>query len=395
MAPHRPQSTSASREADVLRTTESVGPQRGIRMPSRRLRFAVKSLLRIFARPMKSDSGRGGPVVHPYRGYGTHREAFLMGRVFRQVGLAHVIPRRGALRDAADVTRRLARRGFADAEVRIRLGDNSATVTTDHDGYFDVRLPLDIPLDEHVSWHRAELEVITADRDNVLSRADVYIPPPHTDLMVISDIDDTVMYTGVADKLRMLYRLFVEKAHRRTAFPGVAELYQALHAGTAGDSRRPILYVSRGPWSIYEVLEAFFQLNHIPVGPILFLREWGISWRHPWPRRAEDHKYDLITQMLTLFDTLPCVLIGDSGQHDPEIYTRIVKEHPDRVKTIYIRRVDRKPDREAAIARLREEIEHTDCELLLSDDSAAMAVHAHDRGYISETGLEAVRQASR
>lgn len=398
MAAHRRQSTPASQEAGALRAASAasdVGSRGGMARVGRRLHVIAKSLLRLFARPMKSDRGEGGPVVHPYRGYGSHHEAFLMGRVFRQVGLARVIPRRGALRDAADVTRRLARRGFADAEVRIRLGENSATVTTDHDGYFDVRLPLDVPLDEHVSWHRAELEVITPDRENVRTRADVYIPPPNTDLMVISDIDDTVMHTGVADKLRMLYRLFVEKAHRRTAFPGVAEFYQALHAGTAGAARRPILYVSRGPWSIYEVLEAFFQLNHIPVGPILFLREWGISWRHPWPRRAEDHKYDLITQMITLFGDLPCVLIGDSGQHDPEVYTRIVKENPGRVKAIYIRRVDRKTDRETAIARLRDEIEHTDCELLLSDDSAAMAAHAHERGYISETGLHAVRQASR
>jgi phosphatidate phosphatase APP1 len=29
-----------------------------------------------------------------------------------------------------------------------------------------------------------------------------------------------------------------------------------------------MLYVSRGPWSIYEVLERFFRRHRIPVGPI-------------------------------------------------------------------------------------------------------------------------------
>jgi phosphatidate phosphatase APP1 len=32
-----------------------------------------------------------------------------------------------------------------------------------------------------------------------------------------------------------------------------------------------MLYVSRAPWGIYEVLEEFFDLNGIPTGPILFL----------------------------------------------------------------------------------------------------------------------------
>lgn len=35
-------------------------------------------------------------------------------------------------------------------------------------------------------------------------------------------------------------------------------------------------YVSRGPWGIYEMLDEFFHVHEIPVGPILFLREWGV-----------------------------------------------------------------------------------------------------------------------
>ncbi|QJQ97072.1 DUF2183 domain-containing protein [Halomonas sp. PA5] len=343
---------------------------------------------------MKRDRGRGGVVIHPYRGYGSQQEAFLMGRVFRQASLGQVIPRRGALRDTADVIRRIARRGLADVAVRVTLGDNVITVTTDRDGYFNAHLPLDHLLPGQQTWHQAELHV-EALNESVSSFAEVYIPPPDTDLVVISDIDDTVMFTGVADKLRMLYRLFVEKAHHRTAFPGVAAFYQALYVGHDGEARRPILYVSRGPWSIYEVLETFFQLNRIPVGPILFLREWGLSWRHPWPRRAEEHKYELITRMLALFEDMPCVLIGDSGQHDPEVYTRIVKEYPERVKAIYIRSIDQRANRERAIDKLRDEIRHIDCELLLAADSGAMAEHAHRLGYISASGLQQVHEDAR
>ncbi|SFU64609.1 App1 family protein [Halomonas korlensis] len=352
----------------------------------------VKRLARTFAKPMKRDYGHGGMMVHPYRGYGSPKQVFLMGRVFRQARLGRMIPRRGMLRDTADVVRRIARRGHADASVLVRLGDNSITVMTDRDGYFDVHLPLTNGLPTETSWHWAELYVTAENETPVRTTVEVFVPMPATDMLVISDIDDTVMFTGVADKLRMLYRLFVEKPHRRTAFPGAASLYQALHRGADEQAQRPIIYVSRGPWAIYEVLETFFQLNRIPVGPILFLREWGISLRHPWPRRAEDHKRDLIARMLALFEDVPCILIGDSGQHDPEVYTRIVEANPDRIEAIYIRRVDSKPDRERAIQQLREQIRHTRCELVLAPDSTLMAEHAHAKGYISSYGVDAVRR---
>jgi phosphatidate phosphatase APP1 len=354
----------------------------------------LRRLLRNAARPMKRDRGRGGYVVHPYRGYGSRHEAFLMGRVFRQTSLGERIPRYGVLRDLADIVRRLLRHGLPEVTVKVRLGDNVTTVTTDRDGYFDVHLPLQHPLPREATWHHADLHVVMPGAEPVHSFAEVYVPQVGADLLVISDIDDTVMYTGVANTLRMVHRLFVKQAHQRMAFPGAAALYQALHAGRSGNAKRPILYVSRGPWSIYEMLEEFFQLNRIPVGPILFLREWGISLRKPWPRRAEDHKYDMIKHMLSMRDELPCVLIGDSGQHDPEVYAQIVHEYPERIRAVYIRRVERRSERERAIKALRDEIRYTGCDLVLAEDSMDMAQHAFSQGLISSAGLEKVRQAS-
>ena len=98
-------------------------------------------------------------------------------------------------------------------------------------------------------------------------KAQIFIPPASCRYVVISDIDDTVMQTGVANKLRMLWRLFVEDAQSRVAFPGVGALYRALHAGASGDEQNPMLYVSRAPWGIYEVLEEFFDPAWHPGRP--------------------------------------------------------------------------------------------------------------------------------
>jgi phosphatidate phosphatase APP1 len=209
--------------------------------------------------------------------------------------------------------------------------------------------------------------------------------------VVISDIDDTVVQTGIANKLLMMWRLFVEEARSRLAFPGVATLYRALHGGVSGHDGNPMLYVSRAPWGTYDVLEEFFHIHAIPVGPVLFLREWGVTWTSPLPRKAEEHKEDLINRMLALYRDLPFVLIGDSGQHDPEIYSRIVERHPGRVLAVFIRDVSRDPARIEDIERLAVAVSAAGSSLVLAADSVAMAEQAARLGLVPQDTPHLVR----
>lgn len=360
----------------------------------RPIRKAARKLLHLAARPMKSDRGRGGVVVHAYRGYGSHSEVFVMGRVFRQPSLGLPAPEGTLTRDLVDVLRRGVRWGVKHVDVTLTLNGNCQAVTTDRDGYFDIHMAIDQPLPTEQSWHNGVLDIVMRDENAVCSEVEIYIPPTTVDLVVISDIDDTVMYTGVANKLKMMYRLFFKKADQRTAFPGVSAFYRALFSGAGGQCQRPMLYVSRGPWSLYEMLEEFFQSNDIPVGPILFLREWGLTLQRPLPRRAEDHKAKLIEQMLSLYDDLPFVLIGDSGQHDPEVYAQIVRDYPGRITAIYIRNVNHDASRDAAITELADSVHDDGCKLVLAANTATMAEHAYAHGLISALGLDAVREDS-
>lgn len=152
-----------------------------------------------------------------------------------------------------------------------------------------------------------------------------------------------------------------------------------------------IVYVSRGPWAIYDVLDRFFRLHRIPVGPVLFLREWGMTLQRPLPPPAKEHKIELIHAMLNVHRDLPFVLIGDSGQRDPEIYANVVRKYPGRIRTIYIRNVGSgSPERRQAIAALNSEVAKTGAEMLLADDSFAMARHAASTGLISSRALAGV-----
>ena len=349
---------------------------------------AFRKTLELLARPVWRAVGRGGFVVQPYRGYGSGEEVFLIGRVFRQ-------PRFGARAREGTVSgqlvaiaRRLLRWGVAGATLKVGFCGASKRVTTDRDGYFRVHLQPAVPPPADRLWH--EMTIVLVEPAAVAAAGEIFVPPAACRYVVISDIDDTIVETGVANKARMLWNLFMRGPHSRVAFPGVAALLQALHRGVSGAEANPMLYVSRGPWSIYEILDEFFNLHAIPIGPILFLREWGLTLQSPLPRRAEDHKLELIRNMLALYRDLPFIMIGDSGQRDPEIYARIMREHPGRVRAIYIRNVSRDPVRRRAIEDLALEVVAAGSSLLLAADSMAMAEHAVGHGLIPAEARSAV-----
>ena len=346
---------------------------------------AFRKALRLLARPVSRAAGQGPFVLQPYRGYGSRDEVFLIGRVFRQPTFGRSVHEGTPGRHLIDIARGILRRGIAGATLAVRFCGAEQQVATDRDGYFRIHMRPARPPPADRLWHPMSLELTEPAR--VEAEGELYVPPAACRCVVISDIDDTVMYTGVASKARMLWRLFMQGPRSRVAFPGMAALLRGLHHGPSGDEINPMLYVSRGPWSLYEVLDEFFNLHRIPIGPLLFLREWGLTLQRPWPRRAKDHKLELIRNMLDLYCDLPFVLIGDSGQHDPEIYARVVHEHPGRVLGIYIRDVSRGADRRRAIENLALEVAGAGSNLLLAADTLAMARHAAEHQLVSEDTL--------
>ena len=123
----------------------------------------------------------------------------------------------------------------------------------------------------------------------------------------------------------MALRVLFSNAHTRMPFAGVGALYRALEKGH-GEEHNPIFYVSNGPWNLHDLLVEFFRLNEIPLGPI-YLRDWGthlLLARKP----TGTHKRMQIGQIMSFFPDVPVVLIGDSGEHDPEIFLDVVEGVP-------------------------------------------------------------------
>ena len=144
---------------------------------------------------------------------------------------------------------------------------------------------------------------------------------------IISDVDDTILETGVQRVRRMVVQTFTGSSLTRTAFPGSVELYQDLAAGV-----NPVFYVSSSPWNLYSFLVAFLRHRGFPLGPVL-LRDLLGTWA------GREQKHDRIREVLDLYPDLPFVLMGDSGERDPEVYADIVRAYPGRILAVYIREV--------------------------------------------------------
>ncbi|MBW4969584.1 DUF2183 domain-containing protein [Croceibacter atlanticus] len=202
---------------------------------------------------------------------------------------------------------------------------------------------------------------------------EMLIPSESSKFGVISDIDDTLLETGVVSKLKwkVLVNSLFKHAENRMAFAGAATIYSKLHQGISGEEANPIFYVSNSPWNLYRYLEYFLKHNNFPKGPIL-LRDFRTPFDKT-KKRKESHKEHEIKNIIKTYPNKKFVLIGDAGEHDIDIYLDIVKHFPNRIKAIYIRTVNHKK-RMLRIQRLIKD--YTNVPVLLFQESKEVLVHA-------------------
>ena len=337
--------------------------------------------------------GRRDPIViHAYRGYGTNARVRLRGRVVEDEGIPLAGERDSALRNVLSAVRRFESDEVPGARVGVRFAGAVQELVTDAEGYFDTWIAPREALPGDKLWHDAALELL-APRDpanpSPAAVGRVLVPPATAKFGIISDLDDTVVQTGATDVRALIRSVFIANARTRLPFAGVATLYQALQAGGEGGQNNPVFYVSSSPWNLYDVLAEFLAIREIPEGPIM-LRDWGLSSRELLPTSHGSHKIDAIRDIIELYPTLPFLLIGDSGQEDPEIYREIVARYPSRILAIYIRNVTPGPARADRIRALAREVSEAHSELLLATDSGEVAAHALGRGWIDAASLERV-----
>lgn len=273
------------------------------------------------------------------------------------------------------------------ANLKIKLpNEEIIVVKTDDHGYFKVEAKIE-NIQNFVnedSWLKVE---VAYDASNIKRRiqnkniflAEVLIPSANVEYGVISDIDDTIIHTGVVSTLkwRLLYNTFFRSARKRKPLEGTANFYRLLHKGQSGDNTNPIFYVSHSPWNLYRYLELFLTQNGFPKGPIL-LRSFKTILKRK-SRGETSQKQKEIINLLNVYPNLSFILIGDSGEHDIDIYMEIAKEYKGRINAIYLRSVKHKKK----MLRVKSIIEHyKTTPIVLVEKTEQAIIHARKLGFI-------------
>ncbi|MCW2613913.1 MAG: hypothetical protein JWN08_907 [Frankiales bacterium] len=262
------------------------------------------------------------------------------------------------------------------ARVRVEVGGRTAVVIADREGYANALLQ-DVPLEP--GDHTVTFTPVEPPGEP--THGVVHVPHPASTLAVVSDIDDTIIDSGISRGiLATLTTALLRDAGTRVPLPGAPELYRALAAGASDGAAPPFFYLSTSPWNLLDVLQGFLHRHGFPVGPLL-LTDWGPGHASLLRVGTQQHK---LTALRLLAGALPrarFVLVGDSGQQDAPVYAAFAAEHPGRTAAVYIRRADaRNPAAEQRLDLAARSLADAGVPFVASDDSAAMLRHAREHG---------------
>ncbi|MGI9176597.1 MAG: phosphatidate phosphatase App1 family protein [Pirellulales bacterium] len=246
-------------------------------------------------------------------------------------------------------------RRVANQRIRITLGDRIIDAgLSDRSGHFQTLVDFDD--DFAATWSRLQATgcmidytATSMDSDGgdemvAASTGTIHLVPAEG-TSVISDIDDTVKFTNVADRRELLRNTLVREF---IPVDGMPEVYQRWQQSGA-----IFHYVSSSPWQLSDCLCRFLGAVGLPAGSMhlkLFrLKDSTPLGRLPSRKRG---KRRTIERIMDDFPARRFVLVGDSGERDPEVYVSVARRRPEQVAGIIIREVPAKASRAKVHERL-------------------------------------------
>ena len=210
------------------------------------------------------------------------------------------------------------------ARVQVVAGDIVHEVLADRGGYIDVTVPATLG----EGWH--DVSIIPEGGPAVTAPVRVLSRQPCTGM--VSDVDDTVMVTMLPRPLTAIWNLLVLNEDARRPVSGMARLYEELDEL---ETAMPVVYLSTNAWNVAPAIRRFLAHHAYPAGPLL-LTDWGPT-NTGWFRSGRDHKRRALERLAAELPHVRWILVGDDGQHDPQVYRDFTREHPEEVRAVVIR----------------------------------------------------------
>jgi phosphatidate phosphatase APP1 len=271
-------------------------------------------LVSLFALPAAAEG-----VVLLFPAVGTPKQVTVSGRVFTEE------PGKGSSTVSKNL-RALLVPNWANAEVEVRFEGKSANVKSNAEGAFEATFDGDFK----PGAHDVEAHVKGA----AVGKAFADVVSPDAPFFVVVDFDDTVAVTEVLHKSKLLRHALAQDADTQPVVEGMPQMMRCLREDK---KERPVFaLVSGSPVQFVPRVAKFMALHDFPPFG-LYLRDIG-------PTTLSDYKQPIIRQLMKSVPN-PVVMVGDSGEHDPEVYSQMRGEFPGRVKLVAIHDVGRDEDK--------------------------------------------------
>ncbi len=324
--------------------------------------------------------------INTYIGYGTNNRFRATGRALEDENVNFDL-NQSTFKTLKNIYRQLESDEVRDTPIEIKLSSGKKFEThSDKEGYYNFEISSEglEKLTDKEGWLPYVVSFKSDTLSKVISDQNIFpchmlIPSADAEFGIISDIDDTILHTGVASlfKWRVIANTIFKNFDKRLPIEGTVHFYKKLRLGKNNRSINPFFYVSNSPWNLYDYLSAFFEKHLFPKGPIL-LRDFRTPFDKT-PKPKIPHKQSEIINLLKMYTDMKFILIGDSGEKDADIYTKIAKEHPERILAIYLRNVNHRR-KEKRIKKIIQSFDVAPILLVHTSDEAIK--HAKQLGFI-------------
>lgn len=278
-------------------------------------------------------------IVMPYGGFSNSKQILALARVLEDEGIDETYAGKG-IRNVWNSFKRLETDEQPNVLTQVSWGRESRELVSDREGY--------VLLDVETNSTKEPVETIFRpihyslkyeNQPEYTADGEFLVPGKNVEYGIISDIDDTILETGVISPLkwRLLVNTIIKNSSQRKSFPRTQAFYTQLMKGRKGESGNPFFYLSNSPWNIYFYLQAFMERMNFPKG-VMLLRDIGrdhgrgVSY-------LTDSKEVRIEMIFRMYPSMSFVLIGDAAEEDAPIYSTLAMKYHTQVKAIIIRKV--------------------------------------------------------
>lgn len=271
-------------------------------------------------------------TIDIYDSYGTPQKFTVLGRVYSKKSISPELTSDSRLKNVFRNIKYFTPDGIENIDVNVIAGGMSKISKTDNKGYFKVEFN-NTSLQPGVSNLSAKLvankyKYETPKEEIVIDRLD------SSKIGIISDIDDTVKYTGADKTLSMIKKILIGNYKTDKAIPGVSALYKGILANQQSTGFDCLHYVTGSPTTIYSRIQNFLKLNGFPQGSMA-MKSSG-SRLEPTASDTFTYKVAKIIPIINAYPNKKFVLFGDTTQKDTEVYLKIKQQFPNNIVGIYI-----------------------------------------------------------